>query len=145
MAPKRLYIGVALLVFVIFLHVQFHSMTVLALFASYFVAFVIIVYAVNDVFRAFRDSLVFQPDSPPHSRSCVASPQVFSLLFEEFFVPARDGVKLHFYFVKGKNAEEEKYCSTPPPTVLFLHGNSGNIGHRLPNVDLIVRVRMKEK
>ena len=70
-----------------------------ALLACYFLSILILIYAVFDLVRIFRDSLIFHPDSPPHSRACVATPDIFCLLFEEHFVPAKDGVKLHFFFV----------------------------------------------
>ena len=41
----------------------------------------------------------------------------------------RDGTQLHLFLVKQSGEKSSKV-----PTVLYLHGNAGNIGHRLVNV-----------
>ncbi|KAJ6232400.1 protein abhd13 [Anaeramoeba flamelloides] len=52
-------------------------------------------------------------------------PDEAGLPFEEIWLETVDNVKLHSWlFVKKKEF----------PTVLFLHGNAGNIGHRLDNL-----------
>ena len=138
---KRLLLCLVFVAAFIFLRWRYDSISDLALIASYILVIALLVHTIRDVIRLFRDSLVFRPDSPPHSRSCVASPDVFGLWFEEHFVHAKDGCKLHFYFVKGAKEYGAVQPETPPPpTILFFHGNSGNIGHRLPNVNLLVRV-----
>uniref|UniRef100_A0A1I8IS92 Protein ABHD13 n=1 Tax=Macrostomum lignano TaxID=282301 RepID=A0A1I8IS92_9PLAT len=47
------------------------------------------------------------------------------------FSGQRAGARLHCYFIKQPGD------STRLPTLLFLHGNAGNIGHRLPNAALL--------
>ena len=41
----------------------------------------------------------------------------------------RDGTQLHLFLVKQPGEQSKKV-----PTVLYFHGNAGNIGHRLLNV-----------
>jgi fermentation-respiration switch protein FrsA (DUF1100 family) len=50
------------------------------------------------------------------------TPSAAGLAYEEVWPETEDGVKLHGWFVPG----EEK-----GPAVLFLHGNAGNVSHRL--------------
>jgi len=68
----------------------------------------------------FQARLVFFPD-----RAMVATPADIGLGFEEVFLPATDGPRLHAWFVP---APEARY------TVLFCHGNAGNISHRLDSI-----------
>jgi pimeloyl-ACP methyl ester carboxylesterase len=53
--------------------------------------------------------------------------------YEDCKIVAKDKTKLHAWFVKA---------STQPKnhrTMIFFHGNAGNIGSRLPNIELIVK------
>lgn len=47
---------------------------------------------------------------------------------------AKDGVMLHGWFVHAINASEQ-----PRRTLLFLHGNAGNITHRQTNIALLIQ------
>ncbi|MBI4972771.1 MAG: alpha/beta hydrolase [Candidatus Omnitrophica bacterium] len=55
-------------------------------------------------------------------------PPSVNLLFEDIYILTEDGVKLNAWFIPGDNA---KY------TLLFCHGNAGNIGHRLEKLQLL--------
>ena len=70
-----------------------------------------------------QDMLLFHPETPADSRIYVTQPSIFQLPYESFMVQARDGTRLHAMFVKQVKPGR--------PTVLFFHGNAGNIGHRL--------------
>ena len=59
------------------------------------------------------------------SRDIPATPENINLPYEEVYFRARDGEKLHGWFVRARN---------PIATVLFCHGNAGNISHRLHRV-----------
>eukprot|EP00933_Yihiella_yeosuensis_P007636 TRINITY_DN112763_c0_g1_i1.p1 TRINITY_DN112763_c0_g1~~TRINITY_DN112763_c0_g1_i1.p1 ORF type:complete len:417 (+),score=53.94 TRINITY_DN112763_c0_g1_i1:83-1333(+) len=67
-------------------------------------------------------------DNPPMYRS----PEAWRLPFENVTIVAEDGTRLHAWFVYqeklGSSAEDIPY------TLLYFHGNAGNIGHRLENV-----------
>lgn len=67
-------------------------------------------------------------DNPPQYRS----PEAWRLPYEDVWITAADGTKVHAWLVyqKLEGASEEHV----PYTFLYLHGNAGNIGHRLENV-----------
>jgi fermentation-respiration switch protein FrsA (DUF1100 family) len=60
------------------------------------------------------------------------TPEQFGLVYRDVFLRTSDGVSIHgWYFpVQGPGA-----C---PGTFLFLHGNAGNISHRLENIRCLV-------
>ena len=75
----------------------------------------------------FQSRLVYFPDPV-----VAATPQSVGLEFEEVTFTARDGIKLHGWYVPSSDAA---------PTVLFFHGNAGNISHRLESLLLFHRLR----
>ena len=50
-------------------------------------------------------------------------------------ITTRDKVKLHAWFVKA-NKTAPSTCRT----LIFFHGNAGNIGSRLPNIEVLVKI-----
>ncbi|MBW1992040.1 MAG: alpha/beta hydrolase [Deltaproteobacteria bacterium] len=66
--------------------------------------------------------IVFFPD--PY---LIGTPADHGLDYEEVFFPAEDGVKLHGWWVPREGS----------PTLLWFHGNAGNISHRLDNLKLL--------
>lgn len=74
----------------------------------------------------FGDWLLYHPEQPPHSRLYVPSPTLVGLpCWEAPPVHTRDGLRLHALFVRQP---PERFGQAP--TLLYLHGNAGNIGHR---------------
>lgn len=67
--------------------------------------------------------IVFFPD--PYM---IASPADYGLEYEEVFFTTADQVKLHGWWVPHPHN---------PPTLLWFHGNAGNISHRLENLLLL--------
>ena len=63
----------------------------------------------------------------PGSRDMVGDPSVAGLDFEEVWLSA-DGVRTHAWFVPLENARG---------TVLFSHGNAGNLSHRIGSIELL--------
>jgi len=53
------------------------------------------------------------------------SPSCFNLPFEDAMIPTSDGVRIHAWLLKARD------CARAP-TIVFFHGNAGNIGFRLP-------------
>lgn len=53
---------------------------------------------------------------------------MYGLPYENVQVRASDGTLLHMFFIY--QPQERKHQS---PTIVFLHGNAGNMGHRLQN------------
>lgn len=61
----------------------------------------------------------------------IATPQRLGLVYEEVFFTAADGVRLHGWYVPVGEARG---------VVLFLHGNAGNISHRLESIERFHRL-----
>ena len=72
-----------------------------------------------------QDSLLYYPNQPPNSRVYVESATAFGLSAENTFVKTKDGVHINLVFIK-----QPAPLLGVVPTVLFLHGNAGNVGHR---------------
>ena len=70
--------------------------------------------------------LLYYPDIP--GRGLDANPAAVGLAYEEVFLQASDGVRLHAWFIPAAH---------PRATVLFCHGNAGNISHRLDSIRLL--------
>lgn len=71
------------------------------------------------------DFLLYHPDQTPQSRLYVPLPSLFGLPCESIFIKTADGIKLHCFFIK-----QDVSIVSQVPTILYLHGNAGNIGHR---------------
>lgn len=84
-----------------------------------------------------QDSLLYHPVVPGLPRSPrdnpkgYRSPEERLLPFETHEIETEDGIKLHSWLILANNPETPP--SIKPPTVLFFHGNAGNIGVRIPN------------
>ncbi len=65
---------------------------------------------------------IFHPE-----KTLVQTPADLGLEYEEVAFSATDGVRLHGWFIPRKG----------PLTVLWCHGNAGNISHRLDNIRLL--------
>ncbi|CAH1708202.1 protein ABHD13 [Aphis gossypii] len=76
-----------------------------------------------------EDYLLYYPDLPDHSRIFVPQPSMYGLPYENIFIKSLDGTRLHLFLIKQPGE-----FSKMVPTILFLHGNAGNMGHRLSNV-----------
>jgi len=70
-----------------------------------------------------QSSLLYLPDIP--SRELVASPRDIGLAHEDVHLETADGVRLHGWYLPAPDARG---------TLLFLHGNAGNISHRLDSL-----------
>ncbi|XP_071855555.1 protein ABHD13-like isoform X2 [Apostichopus japonicus] len=78
-----------------------------------------------------QDLLLYYPDQPDSSRVFVPSPSVVGIhssQYENIFIQTADNVNINALLMK-------QAPSVIPlvPTILFFHGNAGNIGHRLIN------------
>ncbi|XP_063228839.1 protein ABHD13 [Bacillus rossius redtenbacheri] len=92
-------------------------------------AIMLLIFVTTGVLYYSEDFLLFHPDMPAHSRVFVPVPSMFGLPYENLYVRSADGTRLHLYFIRQPGP-----VSARAPTVLFLHGNAGNMGHRLQNV-----------
>ena len=75
--------------------------------------------------RQFENFFVFFPES-----TLDFHPGEFQLEYEDVFFHTQDGRKLHgWYFPLDRKS----------PVILFLHGNAGNISHRLDNIGHLLK------
>lgn len=82
----------------------------------------------------FQNKLIYVPHFPLGSRTEVWRPSKFGFpTFEEVFLHTLDGVKLHAFWMPCASADPRTI-----PTILYLHANAGNMGHRLPIARRIV-------
>ncbi|XP_065191610.1 protein ABHD13-like [Sycon ciliatum] len=88
--------------------------------------------ALLGAFYHYQDSFLYLPETPERSRLFVQTPMAFSLPYENIYLRTEDGVRIHAYFIKQPPGMLQTV-----PTILFLHGNAGNIGHRLPNAQAL--------
>lgn len=72
-----------------------------------------------------EDQLLYHPEQPSHSRVFVPVPSMFGLPYENLFIRSLDGTLLHMFFVRQPPPK-----SLTAPTLIFFHGNAGNMGHR---------------
>ena len=79
----------------------------------------------------FQSSLIYYPNLA--GRNLSATPQQLGLAFEDVELVTRDKVRLHGWFIPSDN---------PRGTVLFFHGNAGNISHRLDSIAIFNRMSL---
>lgn len=91
-------------------------------------AFLLLCFAMTGILYHTEDNLLYHPEMPAHSRVFVPDPSFFGLPYENVFVRSADGTLLHLFFIRQPGDQ-----ATVAPTILFLHGNAGNMGHRLQN------------
>lgn len=72
-----------------------------------------------------EDKFLYNPESPTHARVYVPAPSKFSLPYQNVYIKSIDGTMLHAFFISQAESKGKK-----APTLLYLHGNAGNIGHR---------------
>ncbi len=90
------------------------------------------VYALLVAFLYMRqESMIFYPDMP--GRQLTATPGDLGMPYEDVNFTTDDGIALHGWFV----AADE-----PVGTLLFFHGNAGNISHRLESIFIFNSLRL---
>jgi len=61
------------------------------------------------------------------------TPKLAGLSFEDIYIETEDNIRINGWFIPGNNA---KY------TILFCHGNAGNIGYRLEKILLLHKMKL---
>ena len=72
-----------------------------------------------------QSRMLYYPNMP--GRALAATPADIGLLYQDVAFAAEDGIELHGWFIPGEKARG---------TLLFFHGNAGNISHRLESIRL---------
>ncbi len=94
----------------------------LALSAARVLAVVVILYVAIGLLLRFTsviNQFIYFPDSTIYQ-----DPGDFGLEFEDVYLTTSDGVRIHGWFVPGSGG----------PTLLWFHGNGGNISNRADNI-----------
>jgi fermentation-respiration switch protein FrsA (DUF1100 family) len=79
----------------------------------------------------FQGSMVFLANLP--GRALDATPADIGLQYEDVGIDTADGERLHGWYVPATNARG---------TLLFFHGNAGNISHRLESILIFNRLAL---
>lgn len=80
-----------------------------------------------------QESLLYFPEiggiprRPRSNPRRYRSPKEYGIAFESFMIPTTDGASIHCWLLQQQDGSK--------PTILFFHGNAGNIGLRLPNAN----------
>lgn len=61
-------------------------------------------------------------------RTIEATPEDIGLYYEDMVVSTSDGVDINFWYIPADH---------PRATIIFCHGNGGNIGHRLEKIQIL--------
>lgn len=80
----------------------------------------------------FQSHLVYFPDA---GRELTGTPQALGLAFESVEIRTDDGETLHGWWVPAPGGEKAAHG-----TLLFFHGNAGNISHRLDYLQMFNRL-----
>ena len=78
------------------------------------------------VIYAFQSRLIYVPN-----RDIVATPDQHGLSYQDVKLTTEDGVNIHGWYLPHPN---------PRATLLFFHGNAGNISHRLESLGIFHRL-----
>ncbi|KAM0917374.1 hypothetical protein ACQ4PT_009546 [Festuca glaucescens] len=81
---------------------------------------------------ALQERLVYVPVLPGLGRAYSITPSRLRLVYEDVWLRASDGVRLHSWFLRHSPT-----CRGP--TILFFQENAGNIAHRLECVRLMMQ------
>jgi len=71
----------------------------------------------------------YPQNMPPGYRN----PKEHGMNYDNVKITCKDKIKLHGWFVKADNNPIN--CKT----IIFFHGNAGNIGSRIPNIEILVK------
>jgi len=87
---------------------------------SIFIKALAIYFIVTVIVYFIQEKIVFVP-----FKHLIITPDKLNMKYEDILLKSQDGVKIHGWYFENKGADY---------TILFLHGNAGNISHRLENV-----------
>lgn len=91
------------------------------------ILYLVVIFILVCVYVRYLESKsVFYP-----SVRLAATPQEIGLRYEDILMATRDGTAIHGWLIKAPAAQS---------TLIFLHGNAGNIGDRLGKIDLFYKM-----
>ena len=78
----------------------------------------------------FENKIIFHPSPYPNG---YWNPTTLGVPAQDIYFNSEDGVKLHAWFIPAPNADA---------TLLWFHGNAGNLSHRLDNIQRLKRLNL---
>jgi fermentation-respiration switch protein FrsA (DUF1100 family) len=90
-------------------------------------------YLLLMVYVFFTQSrMLYFPELP--SRKITTTPDLYALPYENVELVTEDGLKLHGWFIP---------VNEPRATLLFFHGNAGNISHRMESLEIFHKLGLE--
>jgi fermentation-respiration switch protein FrsA (DUF1100 family) len=93
--------------------------------------FILLYIAVMALFSSLQGRLIYYPNYP--TREIIETPQEHGLPFDEVRFTAADRTELFGWYIPAENARG---------TVLFCHGNAGNISHRMESIKIFLGLQL---
>ncbi|XP_071941712.1 protein ABHD13-like [Antedon mediterranea] len=100
-------------------------------YGSFFIL-LLVFSALFGLFYNFQDSLLYFPQQPESSTMYVTPPSAVGIPYNNIYLKTKDGLSINAVLFKQAPVK----CSRVP-TILFFHGNAGNIGHRYINANAL--------
>ncbi|EZG88492.1 putative alpha/beta hydrolase family protein [Gregarina niphandrodes] len=107
-------------------------------FRSIVVPVVVIGIAILIALCFFQSKLIFVPQLDSGDRSPYSNPNGWrhpgekGIPYEDIQLDTEANVTVHMWLMKQKDSRNV-------PTLIFYHGNAGNLGHRLPNLEQLYK------
>ncbi|KAG0330968.1 hypothetical protein BG004_001878 [Podila humilis] len=83
----------------------------------------------------YQCEIIYPANFPEGSRTQVAKPSQYDLPYEDLTLITPDKVEIKAYLIK----HPDDSIARRRPTILYLHANAGNMGHRLSIADVFYR------
>ena len=90
---------------------------------------VLIILFIMILLKFIEKGLIFHPDKGNDS----ITPDAYGIEYDDVTFRTEDGLNLHGWFVPGKKSSPDEDLHT----LLWFHGNAGNINHRLGNIKML--------
>ena len=76
--------------------------------------------------KMIEENFIYFPD-----KEVGIYPENYNLIYDDVYFKTEDDLTLHGWFIYGKNTNK---------TILWFHGNAGNISHRVHNIKEMLNV-----
>ncbi|KAF9579698.1 hypothetical protein BGW38_003941 [Lunasporangiospora selenospora] len=83
----------------------------------------------------YQCEIIYPANFPEGSRTNVMKPSNYGMPYEDLTLTTPDKVKIRAYLIKN----QDDTIARRSPTILYLHANAGNMGHRLSIADVFHR------
>ena len=78
--------------------------------------------------KFYEKKMIFYP-----FKELESYPSDYGIEFENIFIKTKDKIQINGWFIPSKNASK---------TILFFHGNAGNISHRIEIINIFLQLKM---